>query len=132
LIHDADWLNRAIPTFDEVSFGVPRLIAAGFVTVGNSPKSGIVFRVTPKAVHLRKSIKAKTLGDVLGQVGRAVGAEPYPNPEPPEDRSRGRLPGLAPEDLDAAIRAHSEWVGRWSRPFVVLARLLTRWQNRNR
>jgi hypothetical protein len=29
LVHDADWLNRAIPTYDEISFGLPRLVAAG-------------------------------------------------------------------------------------------------------
>ena len=117
LVHDADWLQRLIPTFDEVSLGLPRLIAAGFMTVGHDVKRGIVFRATPKATGLRESVDAKSLGGLLEGVVRAVGAEPYPDPEPPEDRSLGRLPGLEPDDLDAAIRSHGEWVDRWSKPF---------------
>src|SRR5919197_2892972 len=108
----ADYLNRAIATFDEMSYGLPRLIAAGFMTVGQDVKKGIVFRATPKATRLRKSVKAGTLGGMLEGVAKAVGAAPYPDPEPPEDRSLDRLPGLEPEDLDAAIEAHGEWVKR--------------------
>jgi hypothetical protein len=131
-VHDADWLNRQIPTFDEMSYGVPRLIEAGFMTVGQDVKKGIVFRATPKATQLRKSVKAGTLGGVLEGVGNAVGTLPYRGPEPPEDRSLGRLAGLEPDDLDAAIEAHGAWVDRWSRPFVAAAQALTKWQNRNR
>ena len=132
LVHDADWLNRAIPTFDEMSFGLPRLIAAGFMTVGVGGTSGVDFRASSEATKLRKSIKAETLGGVLAAVAEAVGAAPYPESEPPEDRSLGRLPGLEPDDLEVAIREHGEWVERWSKPFVGAARALTRWQNRNR
>jgi hypothetical protein len=132
LVQDADWLNRAIPTFDEVSFGLPRLVAAGFMTVGHDVRSGVVFRATPDATKLRKSVKAETLGGVLAGVGWAVGAPPYPDSEPAEDRSLGRLAGLEPEDLEVAMRDHGEWVERWSKPLVVAAHALTRWQNRNR
>ena len=90
----------------------------------------MVFRATPKATRLRKSVKAKTLGDVLNGVARAVGAAPYPDPEPTEDRSLGRLTGLRPDDLETAMQEHGEWVARWSKPFVAAARVLTRWQNR--
>jgi hypothetical protein len=38
-VHDADWLGRMIPTFDEMSFGLPRLISAGFMTVGHDNRS---------------------------------------------------------------------------------------------
>jgi hypothetical protein len=131
-VNDADWLMRGIPTFDEMSFGLPRLIGAGFLTVGYDVKAGIVFRATPKATALRKSVKAKTLGDVLTGVAEAVGADPYPDPEPPEDRSLGRLPGLEVEDLEVAIREHSELVERWAKPFVAVAHALAKWQNRNR
>src|SRR3954452_970323 len=64
-VHDADWLNRQIPTFDEVSYGLPRLLAAGFLTVGHDVRKGIVFRSTSKATTLRSSLKPRTLGDVL-------------------------------------------------------------------
>ena len=102
------------------------------MTVGQDVKKGIIFRATPKATRLRKSVKAGTLGGVLEGVADAVGAAPYSDPEPPEDRSLDRLPGLEPEDLDAAIEAHGEWVKRWSKPWVVAAQALTKWQNRNR
>jgi hypothetical protein len=125
-------LNRLIPTFDEMSYGLPRLIAAGYLTVGQDGRRGIVLRATPKATRLRKSVEAGTLGDVLGAVGSAVGAAPYPDAEPPEDRSLGRLPGLEPEDLDAATEAHGDWVDRWSKPFVAVSQALINWQNRNR
>jgi len=130
LVHDADWLNRLIPVFDELSFGLPRLVAAGFLTVGNDAKRGLIFRATPKATRLRRTVKAKTLGGVLAGIGQAVGAAPYPEPEPAEDRSLGRLPGLDPGDLETAIREHGESVERWSRPFVAAAHALSKWQNR--
>jgi hypothetical protein len=130
LINDADWLNRMIPTFDELSFGLPRLVAAGFLVVGQGAKKGLVFQATPNATRLRGSVKAKSLGDVLNGVGEAVGALPYPEPEPPEDRSLGRLRGLEPDALDVAVQEHGKWVERWSKPFIVLAHALTKWQNR--
>jgi hypothetical protein len=129
-VSDADWLNRLIPTFDEMSFGLPRLVAAGFLIVSHDAKRGLVFRATPTATSLRRSVKAKTLGDVLNGVGAAVGAAPYPEPEPAEDRSLGRLPGLDSNDLDLAIRAHGERVERWSKPFIAVAHALSKWQNR--
>ena len=36
LIHDADWVNRLIPTFDELSYGIPRLASHGYVVVSRS------------------------------------------------------------------------------------------------
>lgn len=129
-VHDADWLNRSIPTFDEMSFGLPRLVAAGFLVVGYDPKEGLVFRATPEATKLRGSVKARSLGDVLNGVGEAVGAAPYPAPEPAEDRSLGRLPGLEADALDTAIREHGEWVERSSKPFIAVAHALSKWQNR--
>lgn len=130
LVHDADWLNRSIPTFDELSFGLPRLMTAGFLTVHQDAATGVRFEATPKATRLRSSVKGKTLGDTLMGMEQAVGAVVYPAAEPPEDRSLGPLPGLQPEDLGAAVQAHGEWVERWSKPFVVAGRLLTKWQNR--
>jgi hypothetical protein len=75
-------------------------------------------------------VKAKSLGDVLDGVGAAVGAVPYPEPEPAEDRSLGRLPGLESGALDTAIQEHGERIERWSKPFIAVAHALTKWQNR--
>jgi hypothetical protein len=92
LIHNADWLNRAILTFDEVSYGLPRLEAAGLVEV-TPGADGPRVRPTKAARGLRKTIKADTLGGVLAGAAAAVGAPPYPEPES-EDRTLGRLTGL--------------------------------------
>ena len=129
-VHDADWLNRSIPTFDEMSFGLPRLVAAGFLIVEHDSKERLVFQATPKATKLRRSVKAKSLGDVLNGVGEAVGAASYPEPEPAEDRSLGRLTGLETGALDRAIQEHGERVERWSKPFIAVAHALANWQNR--
>ena len=109
LVEHADWLNRAIPTFDEVSFGLPRLMAHGLVTIENGG-----YRATTKAVALRRSVKARTLGGVLLGMAAAVGARPYPEPES-EDRALRRLPGLKPDDLDEAVRSHHRSIDRWGR-----------------
>ena len=108
LIADYDWLERGIPTFDEVSFGLPRLVAAGFLEVGSDAGTTVV-RATPKARHLRSTIAAKTLGGVLEDMAAAVGAAQYPGAET-EDRSRGRFPGLHAAEWDAEVRAyHASW-----------------------
>jgi len=75
-------------------------------------------------------VRAKTLGSVISGVGEAVGAARYPEPEPVEDRSLGRLPGLDPDDLDGAIQEHAERVERGSKPFIVVADLLSKSLNR--
>ena len=131
-VHDADWLNRAIPTFDEVSFGLPRLVAAGFLTVECSPKDGLTLSATPKAIGLRRSVKTdRRLGSAIIEMENAVQASSYPHVED-EDRSLGRLSGLEPAMWDAALRAHGSWMDRWSRPAVAVGRALTWWQNRRR
>jgi hypothetical protein len=123
LVHDADWLNRRIPTFDQISYGLPRLVAAGFATV-----DGYRFRATPKAIALRRTLKSLPsdgLSDVIVRMEAALGAKPYPEPED-EDRSLGRLSGFEPVDLEIAVRKHGEWVKRWSRPLVAAAWALSR------
>lgn len=92
LIGNADWLNRAILSFDEASFGLPRLAAAGLVEV-TPGEDGPRVRPTSAARALRRTVKASTLGDVLAGMDAAVGALPYPQPET-EDQSLGRLAGL--------------------------------------
>ncbi len=87
-VHDADWLNRAIPTFDEISFGFPRLVGHGLMTV-----DGLRLRATPRAIALRTSIRGGALGSVLNGVGDRVGARPYPDPEV-ENRSSRRFKSI--------------------------------------
>src|SRR2546423_11425073 len=128
-VNDADWLNRAIPTFDEVSFGLPRLIAAGYVTVAFDDAGALMFRANAKAINVRGSIEADALGGVLFAMNEAVGTAPYPEPER-EDRSLGRLPSLTREEFDAAVRGNSEEMDRLSKPLLDAARALMRRRNR--
>jgi hypothetical protein len=120
LVHDYDWLNRAIPTFDEVSFGVPRLVAEGYATVSASSSGDLLIGATSAAMRLRREATGSPVAAIAAAVGasRAVA----------EDRSLGRLTGLTPEALDSAVAAHGSWVDRWSRPFTFLARLLAKGQ----
>ena len=126
LLHDADWLNRAIPTLDELSFGLPRLIAAGFVVVTGAGND-LRLQPTSKAREFGKSIrrKARRLGDVLEAAESLAGAPPYPVPED-EDRSLNRLPALAEADVNEAVRAYEAWFGLRARPFIAASRVLRR------
>jgi hypothetical protein len=121
LLHDFDYLNRALPTFDELSFGIPRLMAASLVTYDDGR-----FRATRRAIEIRRSLRADRLADVSDGMAAALGARRYPLPEGPEDRSLGRLAGLERGDLDAAIEQHGASFSRWTRPLVWAGTVLGR------
>ena len=123
LVHDYDWLNRAIPTFDELSYGMQRLVAAGFASVRSGRDRELDFQATPDAVRLRKAVTGHPASGMSAAIDADAGSG---------DRSLGRLPGLTPEALHEAVRAHASWVGRRSRPFLALARVLGWWQRGNR
>jgi hypothetical protein len=114
----ADWLNHSLPTFDEVSFGVPRLVAAGFTTV-----DGPAVQATAEARRLRSRVRAATLGGVLRAMEKAVGAAHDGGAQAPEDRSLGRWPALTEADLDRAIREHTARVERVSGPIILAAKV---------
>jgi hypothetical protein len=105
LIGDYDWLERGIPTFDEASFGLPRLAAARYLDVGRTGDGLITVRATARARALRASIRATTLGGVLSAAAVVVGAAPYPEPEV-EDRHLGRLAGLDAWAWEAEVDAY--------------------------
>jgi hypothetical protein len=105
-VEESDWLSRAIPTFDEVSYGLPRLIAAGYIEVDIDGGGMLLIRATADGLSVRRSVDAATLGGVLFGMAAAVGAAPYPEPQH-EDRSRGRLDGLDPDALRRAVAEHS-------------------------
>jgi hypothetical protein len=125
-IHDCDWLGRAIPTFDEVSFGIPRLAHAGYVIVDRDEGDARAFRATEAAILLRRAIGAGSLGEILDGVAAAVGATPYPSAEPPEDRTLGRLSGLTEADLGRFVAAYSAWFNRWSNSPLHVGRAMAR------
>ncbi len=97
LIGQVDDVEHWVPTFDDGSYGLSRLVAAGFVEVhGSGPD--IRVRATPQAIALRRGTKDRFSSEALG-------VKPWGEPEI-EDRSLGPLRGLEPEDWDAAVRAY--------------------------
>ena len=129
-VDNADWLNRAIPTFDEMSFGLPRLAAAGLLVVEQDAKEGLLLRATPKAITLRRLMKAKALGDALNAIDEAIRAAGHPEPERVEDRSHGRLPGLGAGDLETAVQEHGVRIEELSKPYIAIAQGAIRRQKR--
>lgn len=104
LIYQADWLNRSILSFDELSFGLPRLEAAGLVDVTQGIDGPLV-RATSEGRTLRGQVRAETLGGVLAGMAAAVGAPAYPEPET-EDRSLGRLPRFSEAQWRAEVAGY--------------------------
>lgn len=104
LIGDYDYLDHSIPTFDEASFGLRRLEAAGYVAVG-STGGAITVQATPAARSLSATIVRNGPGGVLAGMAAAVGAKPHPAPET-EDRSLGRLEGLTLAVWTDEVRAY--------------------------
>ena len=127
--NNADWVNREIPTFDEVRFAFPRLAAAGYLTVSRDRDGRLTLKATDKAFELRSRVRARTLGDALSGFAELVGARPFPDAEE-EDRSLGPLEGFEPAEWEAAVARNAAWMDRWSRPLVAAARLLSRRQPR--
>ena len=118
LVADYEWLERGIPAFDEAGFGLPRLAAAGFLDVGHTGDGQITVRAKAKARALRAWMRATTLGGVLSAAEFAVGAAPYPESEV-EDRSLGRLAGLAERTWDAGVQAYRVAFARQPRTCLV-------------
>jgi hypothetical protein len=116
LLDTADYLDRLPPTYDEVSFGLPRL--AAYLAVDPDPAGGLCFRALPEATRLRAGLKASAWIDAVHEIKEVLGTVPYPDPEPDEDRSLGRLPGLEAADVDAASSLHGEWVQRYAMPLI--------------
>jgi hypothetical protein len=104
LVGDADHWNHAILTFDEVSFGLARLWALGLAEV-RVDAGRVQVRATALARARRRTVHARTLGDALNQMARAIGASPWPG-DGEEDRSQGRLPGITEAAFNADVRAY--------------------------
>lgn len=122
LVHDVDFMHRLVPSFDEVSFGLQRLVGAGYVKVALG--SDFVLHGTPKAVRMGRSVEGARLEDLLARSLKIT-------PGDAEDRSLGRLDGLTGEEYEMAVAKHREWVEQLSQPFVEAARDLIREQGRN-
>jgi len=91
LRESADYLMRRALTFDEVSFGVPRLVAAGLAEVATDEAPRLAIRSMPKASSM--VVRGPGVIDIMFGLMDDLGCRPYPEPED-EDRSLRRLPGL--------------------------------------
>jgi len=88
MIESADWLNRGIPGFHDVSYGLQRLVAAGWVTVEHPPQGGVLMRATAAAVKIKRArvadyrrrrrlgLMLPSLGSVIESYAQAIGAVP--------------------------------------------------------
>jgi len=102
LVDVVDILFREEPSFDDISFSLPRLLAAGLVEV----KRNNAGEVTLKATRAAFGVKADA-GRAGTSLAEALGALPYES-EDPGDRSRGRYPDLSSEDW-SAVRKHLDY-----------------------
>lgn len=135
LIEQFDFENRAIPTFDEVSYGLVRLIARGYIRATWSQKRGIRLFSTRAGEDLRRAagryrrktsrFKWPRIGEYPSAISHLVGAPAWPQPEL-EDRSFGRLPKLSEVEWNAAVRSYERWFDQWSKPILAFGRVF-RW-----
>jgi hypothetical protein len=55
MLDSVDFENREIPSYDQVSYGLARLMARGYVTAGYSRRHGIRVRATSKGMDVRRA-----------------------------------------------------------------------------
>jgi len=128
LVENVDFDMREVPTFDEASYGLARLIARDLISATYSPTKGIRLRATQAGRNLRRAAgryrreTSKSRWARIGEISIAIahleGAPSWPTPEV-EDRSVGRLPKLAKDTWDEYVAAY----GRdWEQDLARLAR----------
>ena len=106
LLLEADFMHRWLPSFEEVAFGLPRLVAGGFVSVVPSDTGMPSFKPLPAASGLLH-VPRRT-GEFADDVVIALRTRPYPDPEV-EDRSLGRLAGLDESQFNREVETRQAW-----------------------
>jgi hypothetical protein len=101
LIDCADVLAREEPTFDEISFSLPRLVAAGLVTVGRDAAGELQLKATRAGFDVKK--RAAGRGHAAFRMANALGAARRSEDEV-GDRSLGRYSDLNAADWAVARR----------------------------
>ena len=95
LIDLSDVLFRGEASFDDVSFALPRLLAAGLIDVDRDKSGELQFKGTRAAFALKARAKGKD--GPMRRFAQAVGAQPYPDGDD-GNRSLGRYPDLTARD----------------------------------
>lgn len=116
-----DEVDRLYPSLDDLSFGLPRLVAHGLVEVHGS---GATLRIHPtlrarSAAHGTWRDTAWTILERLEETFADVTADG-------EDRVLGRQPGIGRADVDAAITAYRVAFDRSARPLLTVVAALRR------
>jgi hypothetical protein len=116
LLDNVDFENRDVPTFDQVSYGLARLLACGYIKATYSPERGVRVRSTDKGVALRRSagrLRRKTspwrwarIGEHPAAIAELIGAPTPTAYGEVGDVSLGRLPKLTEADYEAATAAN--------------------------
>jgi hypothetical protein len=100
LIDAGDRLFRGQPTFDDVSYSLPRLIAWGYLVAKRDIKGDLRLKATKAAFELKAQSKDKS--DSWSKVAKALGIPPGPPDAEEDDRSLGRFPDLDWSEFRAA------------------------------
>lgn len=104
LFAEIDYLDRSELTFDQMSYGLGRLVAAGLVeTVGSGPSLAI--QPTAAAESLARHL-APGQFDVVTALGQAMHSAAS---RAPIRADQSRLPGLTEEDFGVALAAKRAW-----------------------
>jgi hypothetical protein len=140
LIENYDFEMREVPTFDEVSYGLARLMARGYITGAYSAKRGIRLKRTRAGEDLRKAAgrhrrtfsthRWPRIGEYGVAIGDLIGAPRWPAEEV-EDRSVGRLPNLARDvwdnEVEQYVKAGEKYIASAARVGRLMRRFL-RWR----
>jgi hypothetical protein len=117
LLENYDFDQRDVPTYDDVSYGLARLVAAGYVRATYSPTNGIRLYATPRRkalVREAEELRRRTspfrwprIGEVSFAIAELLNAERSPKPD---DRTIGRLPRLDQAAWDEVVASYNkEW-----------------------
>ena len=98
LVDRADDLFRGEPSFDDLSFSLARLVAAGLIEVSRDAAGELQLKATRAGFDVKA--RAKGPGSSMRRFAGALGAEAYPNGDD-GDRSLGRFPALTADDWKA-------------------------------
>ena len=105
-IGNYDWLVRGIPTFDEFSYGFPRLIGAGYGEVDGTGPAMRRPRDTRAPWQLGGRPRRKTLGGVLWDVADAAGRSSVRVSRNARIGAWGGCAGWSATTWDEAVKAY--------------------------
>jgi hypothetical protein len=106
---DFDYMNRRGLTFDDLSFGLARLVDADLVEPGRGD-SELTLAPTHHALTLTPASQSMT--DAFLELAERLGIDWREEP-PPEDRSLGRFQGFSAEEFEAVLGGRVEKLRLW-------------------